>query len=474
VVQLRQKRSDDSACKAISLIEMAIRNKKEVRQHILNFETTRHGFDFYFLQVSQAQNFAQYLSKVAPMRTKTSSKLVSTDNHCNTANIKYTLSCDLVPFGRDDLIVAARNGGGGCDNGMGKLSGKLALVTKCKSVVHLVNASPSRTAMADNMTELNPDKYWKAGEERCFRILLSPNRMVRFVVLDVEVCGTGSNSNHPHFDNDIDSNTDHGGSGMMYKGPQSGVSKYALADVEVARESDFGVNDETFHCVTHLGHLLQVGDTVLGYDLQASVDFGEILEKMNQYFHSSFAMPDVVLVRKVQGVIPGGGAGEDEDEDDESNNNGNGNNNQTKSKAKSSSSKKRMRRMKKEEKKMQDLGKAASRMGFVTADNTTVKKYASDDDNNEESGDGHEEEGHTTNTNSTKERQRDSAFEEDLKHDPELEEELRMAEQAIHEGMLEVSSKSNSTAAASSSAPTGTVLGIDKKVDVDASDVGDD
>jgi len=382
VVQLRQKRSDGSPRKGIFLTEMAIRNNKDLRKLILNFETKRHGFDFYFLHLAQAQTFSQFLAKVAPMRIKTSTKLVSTDNHSNTANVKYTISCDIVPFGRDDLIVATRSG---TDNGMGKLSGKLCLVTKCKTLVHLVNASPARTSMADATAELNPDKYWRAGEDRCFRILLSPIRMVRFVVLDVELCGN-------------DQNAAFSSSPILYTGPQSGVEKYALADVQVVRESDFGVNDETFNCVTHLGHMLQSGDIVLGYDLQATVSLSDVMEDLGRYFHSSFVMPDVVLVRKIQGTA----VMEEVAKDDKL----------SKPRAKSSASKKREKRKKKEEKKMLDLEKAASRMGFLGGD-----AIIEEDEN-----DGFD----------LSSRERD-AFEEQLLNDPELQMELRLAEQEINE-----------------------------------------
>ena len=43
-----------------------------------------------------------------------------------------------------------------------------------------------------------------------------------------------------------------------------GSRKIKLAEVVVAREKDFGVNDIQFTCMTHLGNLLQEGDTVLG------------------------------------------------------------------------------------------------------------------------------------------------------------------------------------------------------------------
>ena len=124
--------------------------------------------------------------------------------------------------------------------------------------------------------------------------------------------------------------------------------------MEVARESDFGLNDETFNCTTHLGNLLQVGDVVLGYDLNSTVLSSEIEDNA---FNSSFVMPDIILVRKVKGV---GGVTKEPScpgEEDERN---------LKAKAKSSASKKRERRMAKEELKQKKLLEASSRMGLDT------------------------------------------------------------------------------------------------------------
>ena len=142
----------------------------------------------------------------------------------------------------------------------------------------------------------------------------------------------------------------------MYKGQQSGVKKYALADVEVAREADFGTNDGTFRCVSHLGHLLNVGDVVLGYDIQSTVLTSEVEWSMDNEFTSSFVLPDIVLVRKVKG---GGGNAELSSEDTSAAKGNTG-------KAKASASRKRERRMKKEEKKQKKLEAAASRMGLDT------------------------------------------------------------------------------------------------------------
>ena len=42
------------------------------------------------------------------------------------------------------------------------------------------------------------------------------------------------------------------------------VFQHVLADAWVVKSSELGINDDTIHCRTHLGHLLQPGDTVMG------------------------------------------------------------------------------------------------------------------------------------------------------------------------------------------------------------------
>lgn len=70
-------------------------------------------------------------------------------------------------------------------------------------------------------------------------------------------------------------------------------SKYALADAQVARVSDFGKNDTIFNVRTHLGHLLNPGDYALGYDLYAANSNDNELDK-----YKGFVLPDVILVKK--------------------------------------------------------------------------------------------------------------------------------------------------------------------------------
>ncbi|KAL4581278.1 hypothetical protein LXL04_017489 [Taraxacum kok-saghyz] len=72
-----------------------------------------------------------------------------------------------------------------------------------------------------------------------------------------------------------------------------GGSKYSMAEVEVARVSDFGKNDRAFLVRSHLGGVLKPGDFALGYDLQAANINDMELEK-----YKCGVIPEVVLVKK--------------------------------------------------------------------------------------------------------------------------------------------------------------------------------
>ena len=77
-----------------------------------------------------------------------------------------------------------------------------------------------------------------------FKALCSRERLSRFVVLNVE-------------DVDFDVNTSRAAARQKFK----------MVRLEVARESEFGVNDRTFIVNTHLGEFINFNDTLLGYDL---------------------------------------------------------------------------------------------------------------------------------------------------------------------------------------------------------------
>jgi len=364
MVQLRQRRQDHSQ-KGLASLEQALRSNANIRKHVLSIDASREGLDFYFRNLPQAQMFSNYLRKIAPMRVSTSIKLVSTDSHSNIAHRKHNITCELVPLCVQDLVVIEKS----CKNN--KLAGRLALILKVKSVVHAISASPNRTKLMNSMVEVSPDAFYKY--EKSYRVLQASNRLARFTVMDVELCDEDSHGYGHNGQDEEDKNH------PQYKGPSSGVEKYALADVQVVRESEYGDSSaEILCCVTHLGHLLQPGDTVLGYDLTTFVGDGD----WDAHLNNQFVVPDVILVKK---VTPKKGDRFEEPASSSSNQK-----NQLESKHKLSKKKQR-RRQRQENLKMKNLEGQVERMGFLE-----------DED--------------------------DGGFDPDLAHDPEMAEQLQALE----------------------------------------------
>jgi nonsense-mediated mRNA decay protein 3 len=93
LVQLRQKRDLGANRKGLAAMEMALRRNKEIRKKVLKIDACKNGLDFYFLNLPQAQSFAQFLAKLAPMRIKMTQKLVSADVKNNTGKSYTILGC---------------------------------------------------------------------------------------------------------------------------------------------------------------------------------------------------------------------------------------------------------------------------------------------------------------------------------------------------------------------------------------------
>lgn len=68
--------------------------------------------------------------------------------------------------------------------------------------------------------------------------------MVEYVIMDIE----------PIMDKDK----------KVFPGQGSTSNKHMLADVWLVRASELGINYNTIHAKTHLGHVLKPGDSALG------------------------------------------------------------------------------------------------------------------------------------------------------------------------------------------------------------------
>jgi len=251
VVQVRQK--VDHKRTFFHLEQLIL--KHNAHEDALGLKMVGGGIDFYFLSKSHALKFTSFIGRVVPIRHKLSEHLVSHDAHSNTHNYKYTLSVEIAPVCRDDLVclpprTRAELGG----------MGPLVLVSRVAQAFSFVDPQTL------HVNELAGSQFWSKGNQassNAFATLLNSQRMTTFVILDIE------NSGHR-------------------------VGKYQPADATVARALDFGANDKVYYVRTHLGAVLRTGDLCLGYDL-VTANFSDT-SALKSY--RNLELPDVVLVRK--------------------------------------------------------------------------------------------------------------------------------------------------------------------------------
>jgi len=231
--------------------------KHNAHHQCLSIETFRDGMDFFFAERNQAAAFISFLDGVVPIKVKKSKKLISADNHSNIFHFKYTNNVEIIPLCKDDLVLLPRP----LAKNLSEIS-QLSLVLRVNSSVALVDPLTCQTA------DLSVEKYCKNE----FKAIMSSNKMIEFIVLSSEPAEANWNPAAPQ---------------------RKRGGKFRLAEVEVARDSDLGSNDTRFTVITHLGHLLKAGDTVLGYDLGSANVNDDAMESMKD------GLPDIILVRKV-------------------------------------------------------------------------------------------------------------------------------------------------------------------------------
>lgn len=210
------------------------------------------GVDFYFGEKSHANAFVDFIGQSVPQKIRSSKKLVGFDTRSNLARHRYTILCDIAPTCKHDLILLPKHRAQ-------NLESPLLIVRRVSSGVKLV--SPVNGLEMD----LSAETYWRRPPPT----ILSAGALVEFIVLDIELLDRS-------------------------KEGQSGLYP---AEAMVARASDLGTNDESFSVRTHLGGLLQAGDTALGFDLARTVVPDALRDDIAKAFGKHEA-PEIVLVRR--------------------------------------------------------------------------------------------------------------------------------------------------------------------------------
>jgi nonsense-mediated mRNA decay protein 3 len=215
----------------------------------LNIKDARDGTDFYFGVVAQAKAFLSFLASVVPIETKESKEHASTDVQNNVTVYRYTWSATIVPICKDDLVALPIN----LARSLGNIS-PLVLCHRIGTFVYLLDPNTLQTA------ELSNKIFWRSP----FAPLADAQELVEFVVLDVEPT-------------------------PIRKG------KWHVCEVTVAPVADLGVS---YFTRTHLGGLLNPGDSVMGYLLTGSNFNDANLDALEQSRKFASTIPDVVLVKK--------------------------------------------------------------------------------------------------------------------------------------------------------------------------------
>jgi nonsense-mediated mRNA decay protein 3 len=226
--------------------------KHGAHKDAINIKEAKDGLDFYFAQRNHAEKMVDFLASVVPVRLKKSQELISTDIHTSTKSYKLSYSVELIPICKDDLVALPLK--------LARSLGNISPLTLCYRVGTSINVlDPSTLQTAD----VPGPVYWRSP----FKNLADVQQLVEFIVMDIEPIGEST-------------------------------GRFHLAEATVARASDMGVNDTTYFVRTHLGGVLRVGDSAMGYHLTGANFNDPNFEAIEQSHQYGSTVPDVILVRK--------------------------------------------------------------------------------------------------------------------------------------------------------------------------------
>jgi len=199
--------------------------------------------------------------------SKASEQLLSSDNS-HTANFKYNYFLEIDPICKDDLVCIPLK--------QAQTLSDISPLIVCTPVANFIQLLDPQTLQT---CDIPSSIYWRAP----FDSLASVTDLVEFTVLDIDVDRTRQKSRYVMADAQV---------ALAGAFHSSGRNNGMVDDGTMDFESS-GVTNQIFHTRTHLGSILQPGDTALGYFLTNA-----------NYNPESFAdlppsrIPDIILVKK--------------------------------------------------------------------------------------------------------------------------------------------------------------------------------
>jgi nonsense-mediated mRNA decay protein 3 len=234
--------------------------KHRAHRGCLKIEVFKDGMDFYFGERNSGMRFCNFIESVAPCQTKSSKKLISTDDKNNCANIKYTYLVEIIPLCKDDLLYLPAK----LAHKMGSLS-RLVLVQRVTDQVHVVDPISGATGT------FSSEEYWRDPVRPI--VTAHRSRFTEFIVLGKSAVA------------------------LEHHNPaQRATSRQAIqrvAAVTYCRSHHVGL-DKDAEETSHIAYLLKEGDYCVGYDLR-DTQFSE------NDIGRDVVLPDAILVRKLYG-----------------------------------------------------------------------------------------------------------------------------------------------------------------------------
>ncbi|KAK2090605.1 ribosome-binding protein [Saguinus oedipus] len=215
---------------------------KEIHESLITDPYNDNGLDFYYSSKQHAQKMVEFLQCTVPCRY--------------VLDLNVTKSKDL---GMEDNVVCLSPK---LAQSLGNMN-QICVCIRVTSAIHLIDPNTLQVADVDGST------FWSHP----FNSLCHPKQLEEFIVMDCSIV------------RDIKRGA---GAGMISKK----LEQHTLGEVWVQKTSEMNT-DKQYFCRTHLGHLLNPGDLVLGFDLANCNLNDEHVNKMN-----SDRVPDVVLIKK--------------------------------------------------------------------------------------------------------------------------------------------------------------------------------
>jgi len=217
--------------------------RHQICNNALGLKEQPDGLDFFWSSKPAAVRQMQFLQSVVPTRLKQSKRLISQDDSSNTKNYKHSIFVEIAPICKDDLVCLHPKL---CQE-LGGVS-PLMLCYKVTGSLHFIDPVTLKRV------DVSASKYWQYP---CTALMTS-SQLVEYTVLDVEKADSYAGKSK---------GLEKKSSASLNKSHNKLDEKLALAEVELARSADLGVNDKTVRVLTHLGNMIHAGDLVLAYDM---------------------------------------------------------------------------------------------------------------------------------------------------------------------------------------------------------------